>query len=47
MVMNGQEEAVKATENFTFAKMTLKKYFSKKGFEVSYVPCEPDIVGSV
>jgi glutamine synthetase len=47
MVMNGQEEAVKATENFALAKMTLKKYFSKKGFEVSYVPCEPDIVGSV
>jgi glutamine synthetase len=47
MVMNGQEEAVKATENFTLAKMTLKKYFSKKGIEVSFVPCEPDIVGSV
>ncbi len=47
MVMNGQEEAVKATENYTLAKMTLKKYFSKKGIEVSFAPCEPDIVGSV
>lgn len=47
MVMNGQEEAIKATENYTLAKMTLRKYFSKKGIEVSFVPCEPDIVGSV
>lgn len=47
MVMNSQEEAMRATENCMLAKMTLKKYFLKKGIEVSFVPCEPDIIGSV
>lgn len=45
--MNGHEEAMRATENYIIAKMTLKKYFLRKGIEVSFVPCEPDIIGSV
>ena len=40
------EDAVRATENYSIAKMTLKRYFQRKGVEVTYVPCEPDIVGS-
>ena len=40
------EDSVRATENYSIAKMTLKRYFQRKGVEVTYVPCEPDIVGS-
>jgi glutamine synthetase len=47
MVLSKHEDAMKATENLSIAKMCLKQYLSKKGLEISFCPSEPDVVGSV